>query len=187
MKNPWEDLLPAAEKLKAAVEEEIERARSYLAGAKTRGFVPVLTAVCRDPDLNSRVAVFFLVDADMNDHDKKREALEALGVKVYLMKVVPVAAMLTTECWRSVSREGRPPVLPPRDDPEREEGVICQGVVAGGKVQATAFLPVSRDYKNRIVPGTPEPTWTEGGEFDLLDHFFHGFLLAARANDVRRN
>jgi hypothetical protein len=135
---------------------------------------PTLGIMTRaDPDAAPEVTVAVLA-VPFNSDAEKREALRAVGRRLFAEKSVPVAAVLACEAWLASMRPGDR--RRPADHPDREEVILCQGCTLGHKHAAFATLPLTRGDGNRIIPGAWRPTVTEHCEARLVLQLWDGFF-----------
>lgn len=161
---------------------EIERHGRWVAECladRCEQWAPHLNVLVKTgPSTPWRVWAFSLMTPFTEAKDK-HAVLRKIGEQLYRDRVIPGAAILSTEAWLSSRRD-----VEPRHDPDRKEVIIVQARTLLGNLCGIARMQIARSADGTIVAGEFEPPAVEGVHCSLLGHLFDGFAAAAGFNVV---
>ena len=173
----------SAAELADLVQSQVETVRSILADGDHTNFMPALFVLARDAEKETTERLLFALAVPFNENHEKKAAMRRIGRQLYADQRFPVAAALTTECWRA---SNPPPHTRPADCPDRQEGIVVQAATLDRQHRAMQMIEVTRNAADAMVLGATQPLVTEATaklETRLLDQLFFGFFeeTAARA------
>ncbi|MCC7423799.1 MAG: hypothetical protein IT428_26335 [Planctomycetaceae bacterium] len=143
-------------------------------------FTPHLVVMTKhDPSEPWGASVYALAVPFNEDHEK-RVALERIGRDLYEHELIPGAATLSAEAWRSRTRG-----IEPRHASDRSEVIIVCGRTFLSQRTAWTVLPIARDTAGQIIAADFEPI-IEGPGTPILDHLYSGFASAGLAAMQRK-
>lgn len=172
--NPLAKFIPTRDRLLQIVRDQAEHFRRGLVESAADNHPPTLLVYAR-PFIGpgelgpESIELAVIVGIDWDEDAPKRAALDQLGRTYYARKIMPTAAVLVSEAWRSKRRD-----VAPRDDPQREEVIVITACAANAREAVTACLPVTR-LRGRMLPGAVELNEEQTGQSSLLSTFFAGF------------
>jgi len=147
-----------------------------LADGTHRSWTPSLAALVKESPADEGELWLHVLDVPFNEHDEKHRALRTVGRQLYEQRRIPVALVLSSECWLSKQRGGlKAPHCEPRHDPARQEGIMIQGLTMGNRHSAMAFAPVESDAEHHMKV-EPFGKIMPGAECGLLSSLFLGFF-----------
>ena len=160
------------------MQEHIDWVSRCLADGTRQSWPPHLAALVKAAPDDAKGELFMHALAlDFNEHDEKHAAMRMIGRSIYEAQKVPVAVVLSSECWLSRRRGG---VLhgghcEPRHDPARQEGIQISGLALGRKHAAMTFALIERDAKENMKIDSFTPL-VKPERLPLLESFFLGFF-----------
>lgn len=147
-----------AEVSKGELFEAFEGHKKMVQATLDRGgndsYSPHIQVICDDG--KERQMALAIIAVNFNEYEEKLAVMEGLAQELCDKNLVPVAAIMSSECWLSrQDKEG--PHTQPRHDPERKEGIM---------LACTSFFGTKRAFMQtclfaRTTDGTILP-----GEFD---------------------
>lgn len=178
--NPLLPFIPDRKRLIEIVQQEAACCVSHLAATAATSWAPLMLVYARRRELQGPVPLGpeivegCLFACDWNIDSEKREAMRRLGRTYYDRAVLPTAACLITEVWRSHTKG-----IQPRDDPQREEGIVVVACACNTIEAVTAWIPTRR-VRERMLPGPVEFDPDQKGQAPILSAFFASYVAAYR-------
>lgn len=174
--NPLAKFIPSRDRLIEMVRQNAAAAKASLAESPATSWAPTLMVFGRafddGPDAQEKPELIVLA-IPFNEHEEKHAALEKIGRSFYERKIFPAAVCLTSEVWRSTRTD-----CEPRNDPDREEGLMIVATTADKSATIMGFIPVIRLRGNMTLGDIDIPEPQKAGA-PILSAFFRGFMKAS--------
>lgn len=144
------------EELFEAFECHKKMVQATLDDGGNEGYAPHLQIICDTG--KERQMVLAVIAVAFNEYEEKVAVMENLAGELWEKRLVPVAAILSSECWLSrQKREGHH--VQPRHDPERKEGIM---------LACTSFFGTKRAFMQTCLITRASDNTMLAGEFDSL-------------------
>jgi hypothetical protein len=185
--NPLKQYVPTRERLIEFVRTNAERCRQWLVDDPAESWRPKLLVLARKftpqgPEIvgEEMLSVALLI-GDFNDEKEKYAMMRRVGQEFQSQKILPLAACLVSECWRTSRQD-----VQARDDPDREEGLVIVASTVDGKATIMGWIPVTR-LRDRMILGEIDIPENQDVKAAILTAFFGGFGMSLRQSVAERN
>lgn len=126
MKLTDNDVLESAKVTRDDLMGLFESGKSFVAhclkdGGKM-GFTPTLIIMARASVSSEPIRVMVVIGTDFNEWQEKSGILRRMGAEFYDKKLLPMAAVMASECWVSKQCD-KDNITQPRHDPNKKEAI----------------------------------------------------------------
>lgn len=174
--NDIDHLLIGEAALHGLVREHMTWTSKCLGDGAHQSWAPALAVKVKDSPDDEGGIMMCVLSVPFNEREEKHAVMRNMGRMVYQAEKIPVAVVLSSECWMSTRRNGpKTPHCEPRHDPARQEGIVVFGATMGIKHAAVAFAQVERDADGNMKVA-PFEEISKSEPSPLLQSFFLGFF-----------
>lgn len=175
--------LIAESRLHELMQEHMTWISKCLADGEHRSWTPTLAVLAKAAPEDEGAILLHVLDVPFNEHYEKHGALRGIGRTIYEAKKIPVAVILSSECWIQQRRPGtKASHCEPRHDPARQEAIQVSGMTLGNRLAAMTAALVERGAGDVMKLEAFRPI-AKAERLSLIESFFLGFFEgpAARA------
>jgi hypothetical protein len=182
MSDPFDDLRLTTEQFQEFLEKFTQHVSSFLADRQEKDYMPTLLIQTKQFPEMATQHTFVCFATDFNEGEQKRRLMMGMGCKIYEQHQIPVAIALASEAWMSQQSEDQwQRKMMPRDDPRRVEIIVVSAMTLDRSQKGMRHARIQRDAQNHIALPEAFSAIITDVECGILEHFFHGYLLAAEA------